>query len=133
MPQVGEHVVLSWSDLGSFVESDGQTATIRNEVKHYEVRRGANWTFGKKVFCTPCSGVRTRDWCVGTESYFVRAMLNSGHYTRPTSVSVACTTPTRHSDEDDQDETTEGGGWAGTTSDTPPPNGTELHGLTSPA
>ena len=118
MPQVGEHVVLSWSDLGLFVEADGLTHTIRNEVKHYEVRRGANWTFGKKVVCTPCTSVRTRDWCVGTETYFVRAMLNSGHYTRPASVSVACTTPTRHSDEDDRDETTEGGGFPGSHSNT---------------
>jgi len=104
MPQVGEHVVLSWDPLTSMTESDGQTATFRNEVKHYEVRRGANWTFGKRVICTPCTSFRTRDWCVGTETYFVRAMLNTGHYTRPQSVSVATATPTIHSDAASRDE-----------------------------
>lgn len=118
MPQIGDHVKISWEPLTEYTGPDGTVSPIRGDVDYYEVRRGTGWTFGRRIYCTPCTSIRTRDWCVGTETYYVAARFKNGRYSSPCAVSVTCVTPDNHTNEDDQDETTVGGGWPGTHSDT---------------
>ncbi len=101
--QLSEELHIPFTGVTEYAGPDG-TVPLRGQVKFYDWRRGPSWTFGKRVQCTPCTALRTPDWCVGTELYWVRAFFQSGHYSRAASTSVAMITPTDHTSAATRDE-----------------------------
>jgi len=93
MPQHGEELIIHHDPLTAYTGPDGSVEPLRCQVKFYEWRRGPDWTFGTRVGTSYLPTLRTTDWNVGTETYWVRAVLDTGHVTRAGSVSVTMATP----------------------------------------
>lgn len=100
--QQDEEVVLTWDHISDL-----------DRLKHYEIRRGQDWTNGFILGTTIDNTFRTTEWAVGSETFFVRTVSPGNRLAEtPAEVTVTLNDPGGHTGSTTRDEV--GLGWPGT-------------------